>query len=280
MNEGDGSFNQIQFDQIMVSCLLVTLPIPERFCHLRHSIAGYCRQTHQAKELIIVFDQAVPEAQVAIDAHVSSLGRNDIRIVALPNKLSLGALRNLSRDCARGEVLCQWDDDDLHHPQRLERQLRALIESGAQTVCLEEVMQFFPADRMLYCTNWRATEARAHPGTLMCKSSAQFTYPEKGPSSQLGEDLAVSLQLQRQGGFHALAGLPHLFVYVSHGKNSWADDHHRMLATRLGVSQGLLRRREAALRQGLATFDFGPGDVTVQGSNGSAFVLCPERRAG
>jgi hypothetical protein len=46
-----------------------------------------------------------------------------------------------------------------------------------------------------------------------------------------------------------------------------------MLADQLGLSQGLLRRREAALRDGLSVFDFGPGPVTVEGRNGPAFTL-------
>jgi hypothetical protein len=88
----------------------------------------------------------------------------------------------------------------------------------------------------------------------------------------------ASSQLQRDDGLHALAGAPHLYVYVSHGGNSWADDHHEMLDTRLGISRGLLLRREAQLREGLRPFDFGPGDVTVRGNNGSAFTLCGEQR--
>ena len=59
-----------------------------------------------------------------------------------------------------------------HHPERVERQRAALIESGKDGVLLEEVMQFFPASRRLYCTNWRATEFKGHPGTLMCARSA------------------------------------------------------------------------------------------------------------
>jgi hypothetical protein len=67
--------------------------------------------------------------------------------------------------------------------------------------------------------------------------------------------------------------VPHLYVYVSHGENSYGNDHHEMLAARLGISRALLLRREAQLREGLRPFDFGPGDVTVQGYNGPAFTL-------
>jgi len=262
-----------KLDSVMVSCLMVTLPVPQRLRFVQRSVACYCRQTHRKKELVIVVDQGAQEAISAIAAYVSSLGRDDIRIIDLPTKLSVGALRNISLDGAHGDVVCQWDDDDLYHPQRLELQLQALIGSGYQAVCLQEVMQFFTDSRTLYWTNWHTTSTKSFPGTLMCRKSAQIRYHETGPGAQLGEDTVVVLQLQRQNGLHILVGAPHLYTYVSHGDNSWAPDHHRMLATRLGISRALLRRREAELREGLRAYDFGPGDVTVQGSNGPAFVL-------
>jgi glycosyltransferase involved in cell wall biosynthesis len=259
--------------QIKVSCLLVTLPVPERFGYFQRSVAAFCRQTHRNSELVIVLDRGSIGSRSAIVAFVESLGRRDIRIVDPPTNRTLGALRNVSVESARGDVLCQWDDDDLHHPQRIERQLEALVAAGGESVHLEEVMQYFEDSRTLYCTQWRATEAKGLPGTVMCRRSAPIRYPEAGADSQHGEDLAVSLQLQQHGGFHALAGAPHLYVYVSHGANTWADDHHWMLARELSISRALLRRREAQLREGLRPFDFGPGEVTVQGYNGAAFTL-------
>jgi glycosyltransferase involved in cell wall biosynthesis len=252
---------------------MVTLPVAGRLAGLKRSLAGYLGQTHGRRELVVVVNGGEADAAAAIEAHVASLGRDDIRIVAPAGTLSLGALRNISLDAARGEVVCQWDDDDLHHPERLARQLTALAGSGGEGVCLQEVMQFFPAERGLYCTNWRATEATAFPGTLMAWASAPIRYPETGAAARLGEDLEVARAMQRRGGFAVLAGAAHLYVYVSHGGNSWNAEHHRMLAASLGLSQGLLRRRETALRDGLAGFDFGPGPVTVRGAGGPAFVL-------
>ncbi|HLJ22355.1 MAG TPA: glycosyltransferase family A protein [Stellaceae bacterium] len=258
---------------LMVSCLMVTLAVPNRLPHLKRSIACYAQQTHRNKELVIVADAGDPGTKAAIAAHVSSLGRDDISIVDVPGTLSVGALRNISMASARGPVVCQWDDDDLCHPQRIEQQLLALLGSGSQGVCLEETMLFFTDSRTLYCTNWHATPVRSVPGTLMCWTSAPIRYHETGPGCRHGEDTVVALELQRLGGLHALADVPHLYVYVCHGANSWASDHHRMLVDRLAISRGLLSRREASLRGGLAPYDFGTGTVTVQGGNGPAFVL-------
>jgi glycosyltransferase involved in cell wall biosynthesis len=258
---------------ILVSCLMATLPVAQRFAYLQRAVAAYCEQTHRNKELVLVMDRGEAEAKAAITRYIASLGRADIRIIDPPRKLSLGALRNVSRESARGEILCQWDDDDFHHPERIAVQLAGLQQSGGQALFLEEVIQFFPSSRAAYCINFRATEAKGHPGTLMCWRSAEIRYPESGPDAQGSEDWAVALQLLKQGGLRTLAGSPCLYVYTSHGGNIRTDDHHRMLAEKLSLSQALLRRREAQIREGLRDFDFGPGELVVRGYNGPAFTI-------
>jgi hypothetical protein len=151
--------------------------------------------------------------------------------------------------------------------------LTHLVEGHHEAALLQDAIQYFPQTRSLYCLNWRATEAGGHPGTLMVRRSVPIDYPTAGPEAQLGEDLWVALALKQRGRFGYLARMPCLFVYVSHGHNSWHDEHHRMLASTLSISRGLLLRREAEIRAGLEFFDFGPGEVGVQGSNGLAFRL-------
>jgi glycosyltransferase involved in cell wall biosynthesis len=258
---------------MMVSCLLVTLPIPQRFAYAQASIAAFCNQTHASKELIIVLDPEPRDGCERLAEYVNSLRRNDIRIVVSPEKFTLGRLRDLSIDSSQGDILCQWDDDDLYHPQRLEHQLAILQQNDCEAVYLRDVMQYFPSNRTLYWTNWQSTEAGGHPGTLMVRRSAQIRYPTEGANAKLGEDLCVALFLRERGRVCYLPAMPHLFVYVSHGNNSWNDDHHQMLASELCISKGLLQRREAEIRNGLAPFEFGPGELNICGRNGLAFTI-------
>jgi glycosyltransferase involved in cell wall biosynthesis len=257
----------------MVSCLMLTLPVPQRLDFVKRSIAAYCRQTLLRKELVVVVDGRTSSGRDALLDYIGSLKRSDIRIVTPPGALSLGRLRNISVAAAGGDFLCQWDDDDCSHPERLARQLTHLVEGHHEAALLQDAIQYFPQTRSLYCLNWRATEAGGHPGTLMVRRSVPIDYPTAGPEAQLGEDLWVALALKQRGRFGYLARMPCLFVYVSHGHNSWHDEHHRMLASTLSISRGLLLRREAEIRAGLEFFDFGPGEVGVQGSNGLAFRL-------
>jgi glycosyltransferase involved in cell wall biosynthesis len=256
-------------DQPPISCLMVALPAVRRFERLKRSINDYLRQTWPVRELLIVLNGGDAAAAASIRAYAAGLGRADIRIVEPAGELPLGALRNIAVAEARSEIVCQWDDDDLYHPDRLERQAAALIERGAEAVCLEQVMQFFPVERRLYCDNFSATGETCFPGSILGCAGA-IAYQE---AARLGEDSELVFRLKARGGLGTLPGCPHLYVYVSHGANSWTDEHHRSVPRWHGLSVGLLKRREAQLRAGLGPIDFGPGPVTVQGPNGPAFVI-------
>jgi hypothetical protein len=107
----------------------------------------------------------------------------------------------------------------------------------------------------------------------MAKRSAPLRYSIEGEQARLGEDLEVALALKEQGLLLSIDRKAHLFVYVSHGANSWDDGHHEMLRAQLSVSKGLLLRREGELREGLRPFGFDAVGVTVHGANGPAFEI-------
>jgi glycosyltransferase involved in cell wall biosynthesis len=252
---------------------MVTMPTAIRFPMFKRSVDAYCHQTYGYRELVIIVDSVCDKEAHEICDHVSTLLRDDIRVVLPSKKLSLGALRNLSWREAIGDFICQWDDDDLAHPRRIELQLLALRSSGKPACYLQEFMQYFPFDRHLYKINFAVSPDGVAVNTLMCLRKLSVTYPESGPDSVRGEDKALLTKIQALGGYHALAGMPHLYVYVSHGANTWDNGHHRMLVDEMAVSKGLLKRYETDLRAGLAPFDFGTQIVAVMGRNGEAFTL-------
>jgi len=262
--------------QPLVSCLMVTLPVPARLPWLRRSLASYCRQTHQRRELVIVMDQGAEEDRANVVSAVAALARTDIRIIPAKRKMNLGGLRNISVQESRGSMICQWDDDDFYHPSRIERQLGGMREAGCPAGCLQEIMQYFPAERSLYLHNWRATPGQANPPTLLCEKSLGIQYPEEGPEANVSEDLFVLMRLRERCEVHCLAGEAHLYLYNCHGGNTTTSEFRQMLKDRLAVSKGMVLRREAELRAGLAAYDFGPGVVEVHGSNGLAFSIGPD----
>jgi glycosyltransferase involved in cell wall biosynthesis len=257
----------------LVSCLMVTLPVAARTAFAERSIRAYCAQTYPSRELVLVADGGEAEARTRLIRFVDALGRDDIRLHVTDDCATLGALRNRSLKFASGEIVCQWDDDDLYHPERIERQAALLQTHDLEAVFIQEVLQYYPDLQRMYLTNWRATEVGGHPGTLMARLTAALAYPETGAGARLGEDLSVARDLIARGRVERLREAPGLFVYVSHGANSWHEHHHDMLARELRVSKGLLRRREEVIRRALLDLDLPAGPIGFYGGAELAFTI-------
>jgi glycosyltransferase involved in cell wall biosynthesis len=249
-----------------VSCLMVTRAVSARREAMRRVVEAYARQSHADRELVIVLDGG-DDLSTWLEI-LASADRTDIRIIPPEQGLTLGALRNISVAEARGEIVCQWDDDDLYHPDRIAAQLGAMTEARGDACLLGDVMIHRAADNRLRWLNWAAAGG-GHPGTLLCARTALSPYPDIATK----EDSAVLDQLRATRAVHVLAGAPHLYVYVTHGDNVSGDAHHAMLADRLSLSRGLLLRREQAIRAGLAPLAPWLDGALVEGANGLAFTL-------
>ncbi|HJQ16717.1 MAG TPA: glycosyltransferase family A protein [Allosphingosinicella sp.] len=256
-----------------ISCLMVSRPRAARLPLLRRSLESYAMQSYPHRELVVVIDVRASAAERAglLEA-VEAIVPAPVRLVAPEPERTLGALRNISIAEASGDVLCQWDDDDIQHPDRLAAQYDRMREAGCGVSYLVDTMLFHVGERKMCWTNWAQAPTGAHPGTLMCEAGLVAAYPEEGPLAQLSEDVTVLQELERRGPILRLAGVPHLYVYVTHPANTTTAEHHDRLARELGISRGLLLRREAALRESLGAIDFG-GEVSVEGPNGPAFRI-------
>jgi glycosyltransferase involved in cell wall biosynthesis len=260
--------------QPLVSCLMVTRPSAHRLPLVARSIECYLRQSYPRRELVIALDAAPEQDRRLLEAHVAGLGRSDIRVVQAAGQPAptLGQLRNFGIDQAHGDLVSVWDDDDIHHPRRLELQVQALLASGAIATFLTEVLHLFAASGELYCTNYRNTVQKCLPGTGLVWRKVAARYPESGPSSQRGEDTAFCQLLLDEGPVHFVDDAPQLYVYVNHHCNTSGNDHHRMLARSLGVSRGRVLRREALVREALDQAAMDLDEVSVNGNNGVAFT--------
>ena len=94
-----------------------------RLRYLPRAIRCFLAQTHQNAELLILEDGAE-----AVRASIPSHPR--IRYVATSKSHSLGDKRNVACECADGDYIAHWDDDDWSAPTRLQVQVEALHRSG------------------------------------------------------------------------------------------------------------------------------------------------------
>ena len=230
-----------------ISCLTVTL---NRLVLLKESIQCYCRQTYPNRELVIVTDGTSRYRQ-AISDYLRWLGRDDIRLISVPQTgQTLGALRNVSLAAATGDIVCQWDDDDLNHPQRLERQFEQLIATSSLACCFTDQLQFFFAERALCWSDWRINDEgimQLIPGTLMTYRDKRFRYPE----TTSGEDSVLLREISEVGTVTPLQDAGFLNLYSYHGKNVFSEVHHRRIGFNAGQSVDFLRDRETILKSAL-----------------------------
>ncbi len=177
-----------------------------------------------------------------------------IEVPDSPRK-ALGTLRNLAVSAARGRYVCQWDDDDWYHPDRLSEQLAAIRESGRPACVLSRWTCVDAESHRAYISPHRAWE-----GSLLVEREQMVAYPDLAH----GEDtVAIDLLAERQK--LCMLDRPDLYLYTFHNANTWGRSHWTRLLDRSTVvpwseSEDLLRRtgsdlistRGSALREHLA----------------------------
>ena len=210
----------------LISCLMVTRG---RRALLEFAIDGFARQTYPNRELVIVCDspalpQDDPLERAIRAAHCPNIRLIRVNAAGREGGATLGELRNIAVDHAAGRYVCQWDDDDLYDPCRLQMQQRVLAAAGAQACLLGRWMIWWPAEDRLAVSCERDWE-----GSLLCEKAVMPRYP----ALRRGEDTPVVEQLRRSARVVRM-DLPRLYTYVVHGANTFGAAHfevHWQIAT-------------------------------------------------
>lgn len=235
---------------MLISCCTVTQP--GRLPLLERCIGDFARQTYGPRELLILHD-----GDAGFDGEVKALASRfdaaEIRVHATAAGQSLGGLRNRVVALARGELVCQWDDDDRFHPLRLELQQQALAAGGNDFCFLSDQLHWFSASGELFWDDWSLEPYPLNfvQGSLLGRRDKLPRYPEV----RRGEDTAVCLDILRAG--HRLARLKDrgwCYTYVFHGSNTFERSHHTAIARLKSLSPARLLSRESLLRARLAEY--------------------------
>ncbi len=244
---------------------MVTSAKTQRLSLIQKSLHSYSTQTHRKKELVVVLDCPSPTEERAFNRLVEKLpSKVQVTIKKPEKKLSLGGLRNFALQLARGDVICQWDDDDLYHPTRIEFQLKQLVEKGVGAVFLQQIVHYFAKSKTCYWTDWRRLPYQVLPGTLMVRKSDCIQYRKKAR----GEDMCFLTRLQQWTRVEALDSPPFLYVYVFHGGNTWNNSHHLRLARAASVSRRRIISQHVPLFSGLQEAGLNIQDLSFADSRG------------
>ena len=215
-----------------ISCVTVTTGRVEL---IKKAIRCYAYQTYKNKELIVLSQGNVDENN-AIRYYISSLLRDDIVFLDAPSNLTLGAMRNASIEVARGSIICQWDDDDLYHPDRIRTQYIALRSHSKNVGCAYSgFLKYFKNTGEVYWCDWMGEGALSSQllcGAVMFHKKIfhkykNMLYPQTGDQCHVEEDLNVLQKLIAAGPVVAVSGAHH-YVYVYHGENTYDLEHHKL----------------------------------------------------
>jgi glycosyltransferase involved in cell wall biosynthesis len=261
----------------LISCLTVTA---NRIQLLKEAIYCYLEQTYSPRELVIVTVVGGRHAE-AIKDYIDSLGRDDIHLFVVENPdASLGYLRNKTVEFSRGDLVCQWDDDDLYHPSRLEQQFAALRDQKAEACFMSDHLQFFTDTQALYWLDWRrfggTLEKQLLPGSMLATRSSALKYPETGNESHFGEDNYVRSKVASSMGIAVVSGESHLYVYRCHGRNTFSTKHHRSITQCCAISSAELQDKEHALRRNLGALSL-PSPYFVTSREGQTVFTVYQR---
>ena len=187
---------------------------------LRRAVRDFSKQTHAAKELLIVYDE---DDEETADFHRKNQLPN-VRFYVVKGKHTLGELRNKAVDNARGEYVIQWDDDDEYHPDRIYFQLRHSISVGHKASTLERWMIKDDVSGKNYVSHARkrqGTEA-GWEGTILAPKKLMKEVPY--PGLKRGEDSVVTQELCRRNQIFCMT-MPQLYTYHLHGRNTYEREH-------------------------------------------------------
>ncbi len=243
---------------------------PARIGFAAQAIVDFTVQTHRQRELVIVHD-----GDAELDATLSTLATKEggapIRVLHAGAGQTLGALRNAAIATAAGDFVCQWDDDDRYHPERLALQWQALQDASADFCFLSDQLHWFPGRGELFWDDW---EGEPYPmnliqGSLLGRRERMPRYPEIAR----GEDTGAVLDILRRGEkVVRLRDAGWCYVYVFHGGNVWSADHHEAISRAKAYGMARLLQRETSLRRRLAEYRPGLGRVRMPHAGGELLM--------
>lgn len=202
-------------DRPLVSGVMVTGKSPERRSLAMAAITSFRQQTYPHKELVIINDGDSPLLTADLDG---------VREIRVPQKHTLGELRNLGLHHSRGQFIWQVDDDDWRHPTCLEQQLAAEAQTGS-AVLLRYQIRYDAEYNTAVVWKWNYVSVPGIPGTVLHPNRPGLAYRDEGRAEDdhfLQDHFANNIVVLDNS---PQLGLSHLYIRFFHGRNTWDRRH-------------------------------------------------------
>lgn len=176
--------------------------------YLAAAVDSVVAQTHASWELVIV-DNGVPDPAV-LTRIVAELPR--ARVVHVPPPVTVSLARNAGVEASVGDLVVFLDDDDVWHPQRLERQV-ALLQDAPEAPASYCGGWHMDAAGRPFEPAWPASPARAEEmlagrarmphicGAMLIRRSSFTEVGGFSAELSLMEDFELALRLLARGTF-------------------------------------------------------------------------------
>ena len=199
---------------------------PSRLTFAIRAIELFGRQTWGNMELVVIEGQGTDELEMgALEVHIKQLCDERIKYHRVQdagvNRLSLGELRNMAVSfcSSESEYIAVWDDDDLHHPRRVQIQIEQILIHNGDACLLKRLTGAWPRRDAYFVTAERRT---GWEGSVVCRRKC---FPHYRPLDR-GEDTPAMQDMLRT--CHVLLiDAPSLYFYTIHGQNTSKERHFR-----------------------------------------------------
>lgn len=129
----------------------IIMPTCDRPLLLQRAIRSVVRQSETNWELIVVDNNRASPPVDREQLGVEVSGDTRIRIIRAPTANNAARARNAGLDVAVGEWVTYLDDDDMYHPQKLERQLAKARETGSDVILCGGCFHLAARKRVVQC---------------------------------------------------------------------------------------------------------------------------------
>jgi hypothetical protein len=195
----------------LVSCLMVTRG---DVGVMAYSIECFVKQTWPHRELVIITYRDKVEL---VERLAQSYGLGKAVIKGVDPDISLGEMRNIAVARAHGDILVQWDDDDLSDPLRIAGAVTLLTHTGAAAVMLKRWALWWPQRNLAAISATRACE-----NTIAIWRDRARIYP----ALARGEDTAAVGYISDEV---MVMDSPLSYIYTVTGQNTWDVRHFEQM---------------------------------------------------
>lgn len=199
--------------QTSITGVLVTGKSIERFPLAHRAVQAWLQQRYPGDRELLIINDHPTESLYTSDPPAG------VREIRIPERFTLGALRNMGIKHASHEYIIQWDDDDFSGSNRLSWQVAHTREGRASIFRYEVHCNLFTGEA--FVNDGDIIRCHGFPGTMLWPRATVCQFPDQGTK----EDTEFVLNLASVRGVDILDNDPLLYCRFFTGNNTWSEKH-------------------------------------------------------